>query len=643
MEIGDYNKQLSSARDDFRQKTNDLRKVHQQELADLDDLHESVEKKQAQTYYDQRENLQENIADLSQEYGRETAEAIEVRKRDYVNSLNNEKEEFNRQNLDTRKKLSDELTTVKDSYEKNYRTKEREYQKSLNRNETQKEEILAKRMQQSDQEFKEVENFANKSIQKVRDDVRERDRDLTKLYEGRISDVLNNSANQLSDYKNKKDDQINNLRQNYDIATKGLANRQSDVVKTIRKDHMNENQNTVSEFIDKGKEAQERSAKTMAQQNLEHADRMRESDDKFNREMGSMRKLNESLDNAKKVSLKAAEDRTDRVKDAYETRLNKFKGEMENARYQHQVERNQNSTEMQDAKRAWSENSAQKIASQKMDNFRDMDHVLKKSAKEKEEIDQKYKKNTNNIQADHERQLFADRAVFKRMIDNQKLDFTTTIKELNDRHEAALKDMQEGLLSEKTSFYKNMQMEMYNDRENLKDELKKVYGARIAGYEQKVEQLLKDNKKLEEQYQGKLDSLAEKTYKELEARSAMEGDRRVEDLRETKRALLDKVQENAQKEAAMKDAFDLEMARAKNVSEKQQAQIVNEYEDKLSFTENEYKKELEQLIRTSRHEYDRMSKSYEHMIESMKQQYEVKLEKMRLTMDQEKDLNSRRA
>jgi len=116
MEVNDYAKDLSKARENYSEAAKEQRESYQKDLKGLEETHELKENKQVTAFEKDRAQIERNTIKTKDSFDDKTVEAIDRRTKDFNRRLLDDREGFNKERVETKRDFNNRLNEISDSY-----------------------------------------------------------------------------------------------------------------------------------------------------------------------------------------------------------------------------------------------------------------------------------------------------------------------------------------------------------------------------------------------------------------------------------------------------------------------------------------------------------------------------------------------
>ncbi|MCR9205715.1 MAG: hypothetical protein NXH75_14115, partial [Halobacteriovoraceae bacterium] len=251
-------------------------------------------------------------------------------------------------------------------------------------------------------------------------------------------------------------------------------------------------------------------------------------------------------------------------------------------------------------------------------------------------------KRYRNLELQSEGQQVKARKTLTSRLDNQRMEFSRTLNQINQSNQEAMSDARKEMAEEQSNFIENTKKMTHNEIAELKEDFSEQMTKREASLTSQLQMAKKQNINLAQKYQNKLDTVNKKAAKEMETLKQFENQRRLEDRRAAQRQL-DLQQRDFEKNMnSLRREYDRRLNDTKAHNDVHVAKLTERYESQISRERAEFNAERQRMMSSMNANYNRLVDKTKMEKDNLINQYEVKIEKLRTANRQANEIKTTR-
>jgi hypothetical protein len=317
--------------------------------------------------------------------------------------------------------------------------------------------------------------------------------------------------------------------------------------------------------------------------------------------------------------------------DGYENRLNHIKNKLEEVKYKNKEDKNRMNKKNQSQIESIELKNNTNIESKnkEMRDFREK--VVKKSKNEMQEALDSYKSELRSAKQEQIQQGMNSSEKSKQLLNNQRMEYSRNMIEIQQKNEDLLIDLQDKNRRENTTFIENTRKNTHDEKEELKQDLRKTFSRKEASLNQRLDSSLKRNFSLVNHYENKMENVKSKSTAEIQDVIMLSDERRSAD-RKTFRREFENINKQKQLElATLKGDFERKISNIKRENDIQNTRMIRKYEGQLSSERKEHHRTMSKKIEAARTHYERLYSQSELEKTTMRNQFEMQMADLRQT------------
>lgn len=628
MQINDYTKQLAKARDDYADKAKTLREDYDHNLKNLQEAHETKEVSQRENYLKQKQDLEDNLSEISDRYESKSRDAVMQSQKEFRERLGVQQGAFEEEMRETREDMQAKLSNISDSYRKSKEEQEKYNeqllsQKTMAFNEAQEARTRSFDDKVADLSLKNRDDFHNFQRQQASEK-----RDLIHGHKNELQSLVSESNLSRQKVMAKNQEELEILRDSHARESEAMRDHHTSAIGEVINRKEVEKMNLQSEYNNLTQNIIDRN-ESQAEQTRRVNERIsRERENQFATDLQAVtRKSNEMVNSGGRV--KNLEDDKRKLIDNYEGRIRDLRSNAEETAYQAQLDKERMNKEFVEQTREQTA-LADKQKAEVQRDLREFHTEVQATTKDKnDKVMAAYKKELTQTRNAAEAKSIDDRIASNQRLEEQRVAFSKTIDAMNTKNRETVNEIQEQNAKEQTKYIQEAKRNMHHEREDLKDDLRSVFARKEDSYEKRLENLEREKKSVVESYESKLTNLEKKYTKELEEMRVIMAETRAGDMRDFKRQLEMKERELVSDKLRMKQDFDTKLIKIRDRQETQLAKLHERFTQTLEGERLDHSREMKRKLDEAHTNYERLYDTAQMEKEQLKHQYEVRLEKLR--------------
>lgn len=628
MQINDYTKQMAKARDDYADKAKTLREDYDNNLKNISETHEAKETSQRENYLKQKQELEDNLSEISDRYDSTSRDAIAQSQKEFREKIGSQQGAFEEEMRETREDMASKLSNISDSYRKSKEEQEKYNNQLLSQKTMAFNEAQEARTKSFDDKIADLSTKNRDDFHGFQREQAAEKRDLIHSHKNELQNLVSESNLARQKVMAKNQEELEILRDAHARESDAMRDHHSSAIGEVINRKELEKMNLQSEYNNLTQNIIDRN-ESQAEQTRRVNERVsRERENQYATDLQAVtRKSNEMVNSGGKV--KSLEDEKRKVVDNYEGRIRDLRSEAEDTAYKSQMEKERMNKEfVQQTREQTSLADKQKGEVQK--ELREFHTEAMAATKDKnDKVVSSYKKELAQTRNAAEAKSIDDRIGSNQRLEEQRVSFSKTIDAMSTKNRETINEIQEQNKKEQTKYIQEAKRNMHHEREDIKDDLNSVFARKEDSYEKRLENLERDKKSVVESYESKLTNLEKKYTKELEEMRVIMSETRAGDMRDFKRQLEMKEREMAGDKLRMKQDFDTKLIKIRDRQETQLAKLHERFTQTLEGERVDHSRELKRKLDEAHTNYERLYDTAQMEKDQMKHQYEVRLEKLR--------------
>lgn len=641
MKSVDYSKSLAKEREYFRDSIKKNKEASDKLVSDTEARTEAKIENQKENYLKDRIELEKAFEKNLDHIKEKSAVSAKGESKQIQEQLNKEREEFSRasreQSSEFDKRLGDIKTSFKNSFEA-----EKEGHEISRAYESKKHTAQAKDLTEK----------TGKAIEQYQDRMTEANREMKDSYKSERDKLVRGQEEKLTELsKNttKKQQELGQrLREDIDY-TKNLTEENMASQRKYGKEQLKANQAKTEErinrlsqdFKERSEHVSEKVAAAAELADLKHTHEKSEMERTFNKkqslaELERRRRDGSSGDfrnMSQKQSGKLDGDSLDKRVQELSKRYDKSRAEYEDKIAQ---DRDNFKTSFKKESLEATGRLDKKVGEVNQEKL--LAETESREHLERRTSDLERQNAANNL--DKAQELNTTKAASFERLNKVKTDFNHTIATLEEKHKDSLDNVTKTAHKEKSDFIKKATETQSRELSEMKRDFHKLMETTVSDYEQRLQNLSRENQQLRATMDMKLSSIMDQADKKLESQHAIHKAQKEADVI-GQQMLID--QKDAQFRKSMQEinvTFQRKMDKMQTENESKIRLLTSDYENKLKVLKSESSKELSQGQSTHQADLERLKSnfndeksriisSYEEQLRSMKASNEEKLNQAR--------------
>jgi hypothetical protein len=213
----------------------------------------------------------------------------------------------------------------------------------------------------------------------------------------------------------------------------------------------------------------------------------------------------------------------------------------------------------------------------------------------------------------------------------QRIEFGHVVNKINEKNIENMSTLKEDFAKDKTKIQLKNQIELSEEKRNLRDKLQQSLSERDNSNSLKIEEMKKDIVKISNTYEAKLEQLARQNEKEVNMLKANSEERKYKQDQLSALALETNKQEHQLEVQNLRSHYEKMIEKDRVLGQQQTNRIIQGYEDQLDRERLGHQKELSLRTNEAQTQFERWVKGSELEKETIKTQYEDRIDHLKLS------------
>ncbi|MBK23099.1 MAG: hypothetical protein CME70_03755 [Halobacteriovorax sp.] len=629
MEISDYNAKLAEARTRYRDSASEMKENHASEKRALEKLHKKRQDKAVKSFINAKEGLEAQNKANHDRYIENTQKEIQKRTDRFVKDLGATKNEFARSQKENKSKYDTKLKNISSGF--STQMKERDRLGKLRSESAEKhfKEAAFQNQRTFDKNLSDIQQSNTEKFNTFRDNtlLERQDQDRKHLTEKKL--LTQDASVRQNLMKNSFQKEKQRLRDSAAVAQQSQKNHTENQLENLRnnntaeKDKMKANFEYIAQNItDKGtaevKKLQDENRRDLARREAQFANSRLSLEQKINKA------VNTGESNQTDLMLR-------KNKEAYENRLKNYDHRLNKMNLSHQGDKSRGIEKQQEARNNMKIKHRRELDKQEnvTRNVRqyEMGHLKKKHQEQLEAVMQ----SKDMVDLQGKEKVNSDRLSADMKLKNQREDLIRQMNKANEKQQDEIREMAKSFSEEQSKFIASEKRTSNQDKADIRNKMTLDRAVAAASFEDRIHQLEQENKRLVENYEGKLSVQMNKAAREIQRREIAEQERNKEIQRATARTLQQKDRQAYLDLVKLKGDFEKRLEEQQNSQEIQLTTLMRKYEDRIEQNNLEAKKKHELAINMERNNFQKLKEAKEIEMRAMENQFKLKIDKLKNT------------
>ena len=203
MDINDYSTRLSQAREDYHDKSKELRENYQRDLSQVEDTHKSQKENQVKAYNEAKNRMERETSRMTEEQVKTSKEELARLQNDFNRQRNIERVEFDQDSAKKRNDFAQRLRNIQESYQDSSRRSEVANQEKVDRIKSNLESRLENNAIESNRSIEDIQRKGSQKYGEYRDKVSDEKKDLLKGQGARVTSIIEDNNKKIATLKDK--------------------------------------------------------------------------------------------------------------------------------------------------------------------------------------------------------------------------------------------------------------------------------------------------------------------------------------------------------------------------------------------------------------------------------------------------------
>lgn len=623
----DYSKTLSKEREYFQDTIRKNNDSNEKRIAANNERNEEVVKKQSQNFIKDKADLESSYQNNLEILNEKTRSSLANNKDQSHEEREKEREAFTQESITKRKDFDQRLNDITNSYKKSF-----DSEKDINA------DMQSTAKKKYDRSIANTQSYSDKSLKNYREEMtgqganlkdqynRERQQ-LVRSHEDHATAIHKEGAHKRADLKDhlRTDFQKSKEVQAADFEQqKQYAN---DRMSTMQKKFEDRSQNMAKDYSLRSDNLVETQHKESVKINRENQNNLMDARRDFNKQLRLVDLDKKRRDNGS-GEFSEVMDRQQGLRDATvnDARFNDLKDKMASKQRMYEDKYVSDQGKFNETLRTESAEATARL-DRKL-NESNADKIINISReREKAEVEVTNRENQNRIdRATFEQLMTVERNNSKERLTKLKENFNTSMKQLEEKHQASVGDVTITNNKDKAAFVKNMTETRNKEIFEIKREFTRLMDQTVQDYELRLNNYQRDNEYLKMTMDQKVQNITDLTAKQIDSQRTLFESRRAADIKDAQ-VLVD------QKEHHWKSAANHTNIMFQKKLDKMQIEqdtkiklLTNDYENKLKEIKATTTKELVQKDTSKQVELDRVKMAYQDEKDNLVAAYENQIQ-----------------
>lgn len=636
----DYTKQLAKEREYFKDTTRKVKEVADKRVEDANKLAEHVTTKQREKFIEDRAELEKNYQASLDHLKEKARDSMDDNNTKVAEEREKEREAFTQEALKKSKDFDQRLEDIKASYKKAFKSENDRHQELEKTHKDKYDTNVSNLRADQDKKLKDYQERLSGAGADLKDQYNRERQQLVRAHEDRLTDVYKDASNKRVELKDRIDHELKKTKAVHDAEMEQQRQYTQDRLSTAQKKFQERSESLAKDYSERNKYLVDEQQRNTIRTNREHEEQLAEAKRGYN---DSLRKI--ELDRLRRDNgegeFAEVQDRQQGLKDkiVYDNKMKHLKDELIHAQRAYQARAEE---EHEAFKNTLKEQNIEAVARQERKlnekNAENLVNFAREREKTAREIENREHQNKLD-RAAYEAQLMNERNNANKRITQLKENFNQSLASMEEKHKAAITEIEKSSIKDKNDFVKIMQERRADEIFEMKRAFGRMMDATVQDYEQRLATYQRENEYLKMTMNQKIANIVDQTEKQLESQRVLFEDKRQADLK-SQQLLMD------QREAQLKRNFsDMNISYQKKIDKMQIENdtkfklMTNDYETKLKELKAQTSKqlaqkdiahqaELERVKQTYEDEKLRLVHAYESQIESLKRGHEDQMKQM---------------
>lgn len=641
MDISDYSNRLAEARESYHKKGEEVRRNYDTDRKNLESTHEARENNQRQIYNDSKRELENDLQNITTKQSERSKEETDRLQKDYNNQMRTAREDFERESNTDRHNFAQRLGHLRESFDRNTRLNEAQNKEKFDSTTERFQDTIQNDRRTHARDMHQLQENSNGHYQNYREQVANDTKEIIKKKDEDKHEVVRQSNLKQSQLKDKLNAEMHEVNKAREAELAKMRDDQHDQVNQLHALQAQHNKGTIDNYDHLMSLNQQRNNNEQRELIASNNEKVRMLEKDYNKDLNSLERRAIAIANSGGRGDEARNE-LERVKRVDEDRIARMKNNLEDAK----IALTEDKAKMMD--KAQKTLKDQALKNYKVQDTRDKQVIAdraKQTDKFRRERDQITEQLAGELRAHKEsnsKSLVAERLSNKSKYNTQREDYARRMNHMSEKNLQTIASIQEEQARDKTAFIEKAKRDVYEAKEELKDEVTNRLQKTSDVHETKVRNLEAEKEKLISSYEDRLMNIAKKSVAVDQQRTMVEEQRRQEDLRTAKRIQEGKDFETAKVIQSLRQEFDKNLNEIGHANEVKFSRMSKRYEDIIDRMTKENNLEIHRREAQLRENYERLAKTSELQKAEIENKYELKIQKMKENFERAREVASTR-
>lgn len=645
-DYGNYSKELGKAREEFSSTTRKLKENYDKSVHDLEASNALREEQTKKVNDERRDKLIEGSQEQLNTISNKTNQTLERRQQEYIDSLRDERDNFNFEKKAQKENFQNNLNSVKDSYARSFDQLKNTHERQQKEAESNFVNSLQTNKYNTDKKIQEISKGTDRTIADYNHDAVQQKKELTRKYQQNLTDQYKESHDALdkkteaqnkkyNDLAKSKDNEVKNLNERFDFQINKTKNDDKELFDTIKDRYEDHTKDLLRSFQNKMNHAEDAANQKLQREKNEHDKELylaeREKDLYIDRNFKG----------------EGAEGQKNLMRDHYERRLENLRKQMADQTIKFQ----RDATELDQGVQGELKNRAldnRKVNDKRNDDFhKELSSIERKTKEKDDNMISTFRSKLNELEEGEIKKVGYERELGTKKIDNQRKDFAKTVNRLAEINTKNIEKLQDENAKDKVNILESAKRELHESVTDVKENYRQKFEKTIDSYGKRLELEKNIAERSKQQSEDRVETIQKNAEEKVHAETLFNHESRLADRKDMQEKVSDLKRDYDQKFRVLKSDFDHELGHVKKENSILLQRLAKKNETDKTLLMSENAKEIkrvttqmhEDLVRANKAaklEKDTLIDHYEKRIQELKANYD--LDKLKVSEDK-KDEN----
>jgi hypothetical protein len=630
MDVKDYSQQLNQVKERYQDAAKDLRTSSERDTNNIKETSDLKLKKQSDVYSNEKQKMEEAASKNNEFYTEKTRDTIAKRQDEYRKQMTASTSKFDQEKNDMKQKYHDKLSDVTNTYQTSANENNRLHDQSKR---LMNERFLKTSGEMQGDYNSKINKFsenAEKSVDAEKISDHEQRKELETNYRQELGDLRGKAQEKNFKEVGRLSEDNEKLRTNFERERESANEQKEARINDILKIKNQESKEGQQSFIDLRNKISAKEAQEQEKTREMNAKEAKSLDRKYNEDLKSIQRLaNQKINGNGEVEGLQADNK--RLRSVYENRIQSLGKNIAEDTVRMNEKENQNIVATKEQLSALKT----KYNEERESSDRDRDHDKKKEIQNLNEkntaaID-RYKDGAQMQAKSSENHLEKSTNDSKSRFKEQRIEFGHVVNKINEKNIENMSTLKDDFAKDKTQIQVKNQIELSEEKRNLRDKLQQSLSERDNSNSLKIEEMKKETIKIANTYEAKLEQLARQNEKEVNMLKANNEERKYKQDQMAAIALDTNKQEHQLEVQNLRSRYEKMIEKDRVIGQQQTNRIIQGYEDQLERERLGHQKELSLRTNEAQTQFERWVKGSELEKETIRTQYEDRIDHMKLS------------